>query len=358
MKRHDGTEIIKAAESALSNDDGLQPMGIRRWRLQKLLHEEIRAQGITIHFRKKITALDHLKSGKTVVHFEDNTSRATSLLLAADGAKSPIRNLVAGETSKLTYTGTTCLYGSAELARAERGICFPSSVTTNCHGCFYPTGPQEQCFQFHIPTDPKTKEEGGWRALASGVGKEACKKLAVELEKDGWDEKYLGPLNHASHAINVPFAVLDPPLQTFAYGRVVLVGDSAHPPVPYLGQGAQQGLEDAGTLSFILKRICLDSCGNFSMLHIDQALSLYSEIRVPRTNEILNHSHGWGDVQQKRAKNERFSEVKEEIIRRDVFFNESIHQILPGVTYDYEEEVINILQSKPLLVAVPEEAVY
>jgi 2-polyprenyl-6-methoxyphenol hydroxylase-like FAD-dependent oxidoreductase len=358
QKRHDGTKVIQAKESVLSEGmTDLQPMGIRRWRLQKILFEELQAQGISIRFRKKITGMDTLKSGQIVVNFEDTTSRTTSLLLAADGRKSPIRNLVAGGLSKLLYTGTTCIYGSADIAREERGICFPSSVTTKCHGCFYPTGPNEQCFQFHIPTDPKSEDEGGWSALTAEVGKEECKKLATELEKDGWDETYLKPLKHVIEAIKVPLAVLDPPLKSFVYDRVVLVGDSAHPPVPYLGQGAQQGLEDAGTLSLVLKKICLDLSGNLSMLHIDEALKIYSEIRVPRTNEILNNSQGWGDVQQMRAKSDRFNEVKEEMIRRDVFFHESIHQILPGVTYDYEEEVANILQNKPLL-TVQEEAVY
>ena len=30
--------------------------------------------------------------------------------------------------------------GAAKVPRPMRGICFPSSRTTKCHGCFYPTG--------------------------------------------------------------------------------------------------------------------------------------------------------------------------------------------------------------------------
>lgn len=37
------------------------------------------------------------------------------------------------------YTGITCLMGAADVKR-EKGICFLSSATSKCHGCFYPTG--------------------------------------------------------------------------------------------------------------------------------------------------------------------------------------------------------------------------
>eukprot|EP00980_Cylindrotheca_fusiformis_P019574 scaffold6784_cov108-Cylindrotheca_fusiformis.AAC.16 len=368
-QRHDGTQVIEADESALSEEEDLQPMGVRRWRLQKILQDEVKAQGIPIYFGKKITQLetssDETTNGDktTIVHFEDGTVRVTSLLLAADGAKSRIRSHVAGETSsKLTSTGTTCLFGSADIPTVHRGISFPSSVTSNCHGCFYPTGPNEQCFQFHFPSkrladDNEEEEAGGWSALARNVGVEECKDLAVELENDGWHEKFLSPLKNAIHAIKVPLGMLDAPLKSFVFGRVALVGDAAHPPVPYLGQGAQQGLEDAGTLSLILNKTCLLANGQFSMTHVDQALKMYSDMRAPRTFEILNQlSQSWGDVQQMRAHSDRRSEVKEEMIRRDVFFHESIHHILPGVKYDYKEEVINNIQTHPLL-TVPEETV-
>ena len=36
-----------------------------------------------------------------------------------------------------------------------------------------------------------------------------------------------------------------PPISTFSLGRVALVGDAAHPMVPFLAQGAAQAIEDA-----------------------------------------------------------------------------------------------------------------
>jgi salicylate hydroxylase len=340
------------------SDDDLQPLGIRRWRLQKVLFEAVLAKGIPVHFNKKVCGVTTASPGGeeiTTVHFCDGKSLTAQLLLAADGANSLIRSAVAGHLATLKYTGTTCLYGCATVAREARGICFPSSETTKCHGCFYPVSANEQCFQFHIPTPPKSKEEGGWGTLFGSVGEEECRKLAERLQKDGWDAKYLQPLYHAKKAIKVPFALLEPHLQSFVFNRrIVLVGDSAHPPVPYLGQGAQQGLEDAGTLALLLQQLCTNGGQGFSLDHIDSALQVYNRMRVPRTAEIIQKSKGMGFMQQKRADNKRYNEVKEELIRRDVFFHETMSVILPGTTYNYKEDVAAVLQDEPL-VPVPEE---
>ena len=43
-----------------------------------------------------------------------------------------------------------------------------------------------------------------------------------------------------------------PPISSFSLGRVALVGDAAHPMVPFLAQGAAQAIEDAGALARVL----------------------------------------------------------------------------------------------------------
>ena len=43
------------------------------------------------------------------------------------------------------------------------------------------------------------------------------------------------------------------PLMTYFKGKTVLIGDAAHPMVPYQGQGANQALEDAEALSLLLE---------------------------------------------------------------------------------------------------------
>jgi 2-polyprenyl-6-methoxyphenol hydroxylase-like FAD-dependent oxidoreductase len=145
-------------------------------------------------------------------------------------------------------------------------------------------------------------------------------------------------------------------LESFVYNRIVLIGDAAHPPVPYLGQGAQQGLEDSGTLALLLQNLCLDSQGVFSLDRIDTALKVYNQMRVSRAAEILENAKGMGQMQQKRADNKRgYNQAKEELIRRDVFFHETMPVILPGATYNYREHVGKVLQNAPRMVVPKEE---
>ena len=62
------------------------------------------------------------------------------------------------------------------------------------------------------------------------------------------------------------------PIARFAAGRVALLGDAAHPMLPFLAQGAAQAIEDAGTLANCLK----------SAPDISEALAAYSRRRAPR----------------------------------------------------------------------------
>ena len=61
-----------------------------------------------------------------------------------------------------------------------------------------------------------------------------------------------------------------------------------------------------------------------------------------------------GEMRQKRADNKKYNQVKEELIKRDVFFHETTMEMFPGATYDYRQDVKRVLDEEPLL-PVPEE---
>ena len=67
-----------------------------------------------------------------------------------------------------------------------------------------------------------------------------------------------------------------PPIGGYAAGRVALVGDAAHPMVPFLAQGAGQAIEDAGALA----RVLADDADPAP------ALQAYSRQRAPRAGRI------------------------------------------------------------------------
>ena len=71
-----------------------------------------------------------------------------------------------------------------------------------------------------------------------------------------------------------------PPIYKWGQGRVTLLGDSAHPTLPYLAQGAVMAIEDGAVLTR-----ALGMCSN-----IEDALQLYERNRVERTARIVEQS--------------------------------------------------------------------
>jgi 2-polyprenyl-6-methoxyphenol hydroxylase-like FAD-dependent oxidoreductase len=78
------------------------------------------------------------------------------------------------------------------------------------------------------------------------------------------------------------------PIMRWADGRVVLLGDAAHPMTPNLGQGGCQAIEDAVVLSRALAR------------HdgVAAAFHEYEAARVRRANDVVRRSRSVGDIGQ------------------------------------------------------------
>ena len=77
-----------------------------------------------------------------------------------------------------------------------------------------------------------------------------------------------------------------PPIPSFSIGRTALVGDAAHPMVPFLAQGAAQAIEDAGALG---RR-------SASVRDIPVALAMYSRDRVTRASRVQREAHKQGRI--------------------------------------------------------------
>ena len=375
-ERHDGTCIMNAEEDLLSdtnngggNDDNgdddddsvLEPLGIRRSNLQKVLYNYARFQGITVNFQKPLaSAVERPEDGLVEITFGDGTKRLTRVLFGADGALGKSRSIVTAtdddddgdnindgvsgrqqqqqQQSTLKYTGVTCLMG---LARTScDGIYFPSSSETdNFHAVFFPTGPNESCFQFHIPVPEEEADSLNWGNLSQQVGREECQKMAQQLRARGWHPKYIQPLENVIHAVRVGFALLEPPLTKWVKGKIALVGDAAHPPVPYIGQGAQQGLEDAGVVASLLKIYCLDKHGNFDTANFVKAMTLYQDIRIRRSAQILDFSKSLGFMQSTRAHKDSKALLADNVLKGEVLMYGTLPIMLPGAGHDYKDDV-------------------
>jgi salicylate hydroxylase len=99
-------------------------------------------------------------------------------------------------------------------------------------------------------------------------------------------EAFKGLIECADSMKAFAIAIRDP-LPTYANGRVVLIGDAAHPMLPSLAGGGSTSMEDAATLSILLSDV-----PNADIGVVSSRLKLFSAIRVPRdaTQQVISNS--------------------------------------------------------------------
>lgn len=108
----------------------------------------------------------------------------------------------------------------------------------------------------------------------------------------GWHVNLRELFAHASQVNK--WALYDrDPLPRWSAGRITLIGDAAHPMLPYLAQGACMAVEDAYALAAILAARQDDVAG---------ALKTFEALRLPRTSRVqlgararadINHMSSW-----------------------------------------------------------------
>jgi salicylate hydroxylase len=84
------------------------------------------------------------------------------------------------------------------------------------------------------------------------------------------------------------------PLDSWVAGRLVLLGDAAHPMLQYLAQGACQAFEDVAALADCLGRHTPDGPKDQELL--TKALKEYADLRRPRTAQVQRWARSWGDI--------------------------------------------------------------
>jgi salicylate hydroxylase len=105
----------------------------------------------------------------------------------------------------------------------------------------------------------------------------------------GWDEKVLGLFRNAPPEGTAKWAIYDrDPISRWSDGKVTLLGDAAHPMLPFLGLGAAMAIEDAT----VLGRAAVQASS------VEEMLNLYEGTRRERANWILLQSRAQGEITQ------------------------------------------------------------
>jgi salicylate hydroxylase len=242
-----------------------------------------------VHLNKKVLGyVEHQDSVE--LRFEGGTSARGDLLIAADGLKSPIRMQMLG-AAVATYTGDAAWRITVPVDRLRKDTLEKAMsvfVGPGRHAvCYYLRGGSLLNFVGCVETDEISEE--------SWTIKFPWEKLKSDYR--GWNPAIQAIIDHADKDACYRWSLHNrPPAPHWSTGRVTLIGDAAHPTLPYLAQGAAMAIEDGAVLTRALAQS--DALAN--------ALSRYERNRIERTSKI---------VAQSTANRELFHLPSEEAIR-------------------------------------------
>jgi salicylate hydroxylase len=210
-----------------------------------------------------------------VARFADGTEIEADIVIGADGIHSAVRDSLFGEVAP-TFTGCICWRGLVPAEAVSHTDCGRDMTAwwgPHGHVVHYPVRRGELInFVAHLDSDRWTGES--WT--------HECDRAELMEAYARWNGSLLRLIESSDRYYK--WALYDrDPLARWSDGRITLLGDSAHPMLPYLGQGACMAIEDACILAEAVAR-APDAP--------EQALRDYERLRLPRaTRAQLGSRH-------------------------------------------------------------------
>jgi 2-polyprenyl-6-methoxyphenol hydroxylase-like FAD-dependent oxidoreductase len=239
------------------------------------LHNALLVGAAGASIRMDTTVLDLEDDGQAVdVSFGDGATERFDLVIGADGLHSTVRSLVYRvDAPGSVYSGYTCwrfvapwaepLDGAVEMfGRGDRAGVVPLT--------------DDRAYVFLVADAPEDGPAASWSDLEARFHR--FPSLVSRLIRSAGESG--APLLH--HDLR------DAERIVWGRGRVWLLGDAAHAPLPNLGQGAAMALEDALALSRALET------GN----DVATAFERYVQVRHRRTSAIWRDSRRLGWIAQ------------------------------------------------------------
>jgi salicylate hydroxylase len=245
---------------------------------------------------------------ETVVtaRFADGREATGDLLIGADGIHSVVREHVAGPdrpiwSRQISWRGLAPAEVGHDVGLEVRHHSFwgPRTIFV----CFYVSAGRLVNWVGNTQSDDDWLEES-WSA--HGDRDEVLSLFA------GWHPQVQALIAGTEQVFK--WALFDrPPLATWTRGRVTLLGDAAHPMLPYMAQGASQSIEDAVVLARCLAADRDDP---------RRAIEAYAAHRQERTAAVQNASREASrvvrltDPAEVQARNARLAESPEAPVDR------------------------------------------
>jgi 2-polyprenyl-6-methoxyphenol hydroxylase-like FAD-dependent oxidoreductase len=228
----------------------------------------------TVQLNKACVDFNQDDSGVGII-FSDGTRSRADYLIAADGIHSVARRKLLSNV-KTRYAGYTCWRGVTD--NLPPG--FNADETSETWG---------QGTRFGVV--PLTKDRVYWFACVNASANDPMMRSLGPSDLLVFFGEFHAPIpeliKRTSKVIWNDIIDIEP-INQFAFGKVVLMGDSAHATTPNMGQGACMAIEDAVVLANSIE----------SMSTAEEAFRMFESKRIRRTTKIVNDSWQLGKVAQ------------------------------------------------------------
>lgn len=205
--------------------------------------------------------------------FANGQQRRAASTVGADGVHSRVRQQLLGATPT-EFTGVYAWRGLIPAQAVPQGVNINGGgmwLGSTAHIITYPIRQRSQ-LNFVGLVDSDRWQVESWSTV--GTVQECL------ADFPGWHP-------HVEHMIrSIPVLhkwalVVRRPLESWSRGRVTLLGDAAHPTLPFLSQGANMAMEDALVLARCLQQQAQDPQAAFLQ---------YEQSRIERTSRIVRSS--------------------------------------------------------------------
>ena len=203
-----------------------------------------------------------------VARFADGSEVEADVIVGADGIHSAVRASLFGPDAP-RFTGKIC-YRSVVPTGGAQWLSTEGSQWFGPHGTvvLYPLRGQELINVVCHYDDAGYRHES-WIA--------ECSRQEVTERYAGWHESLVRLF--AASETWYKWALYDrDPIPRWTRGRATVLGDAAHPMLPYLGQGACQAIEDGAVLATALSAEASDPA---------IGLARYEHTRRPRASRVV-----------------------------------------------------------------------
>ncbi len=221
----------------------------------------------------------------------DGSEIEGDVLIGADGLHSPVRAQMLGPESP-RFTGNIAWRATVPIERL-------GDVAPRATACIW-MGPGAHCVTYRLRQGELANfvgivERDDWRDESWSAQGSKAQALA---DFDGW-HKTLTHLIEQADAL-YRWALFDrAPLSHWVDGRVALLGDAAHPMLPFMAQGAAMAVEDGFALAAALSTARLTRMSKSTSIEV--ALAAYQQARFARTSRVQAASRANAKTFHKRS---------------------------------------------------------